>query len=190
MKTLVIIASHNSTSFNNAIKKRAVEKLKNDGHDIVVRDLYEMNFNPVLTKNDFEKLHGNNLPEEIVREQEYIKWAEKIIVIYPIWWTGMPAILKGYFDRVMLYGFAYKFDNTGLVKLLKGKEALIFSTSGQPKEHYEAIGMYDAMNKTTDLGIFDFVGINVKKHIYFPSIISANDSTRNEYLNTVEQELN
>jgi len=190
MKTLVIIASHSKNSFNNAIKEKAVASLKEKGHEVAVRDLYELNFSPVLTASDFEKLHSGNLPEDILKEQEYVSWAEKIVVIYPVWWTGMPAILKGYFDRIFLFGFAYKIDKTGVVKLLEGKEALIFSTSGMPKDLYESMGMYKAMNLTSDTGIFDFVGIKVKKHIYFPSITSVKDEERASYLDEVKNEIN
>lgn len=187
MKALVILASHNKKSFNTAIKEKVMEILNKNGYEVVLRDLYEMNYNPVLSSKDFEFLHSGNLPEDIKKEQEYVSWAEKIIVINPIWWTGMPAILKGYFDRTFLYGFAYKFDQTGLVKLLKGKDALIFNTTGQPKEAYEN-GMYNALNLTTNTGIYDFVGISVFKHIYFPSITSVSEEIRKEYLQEVENE--
>ncbi len=189
MKTLVIIGSHNKSSFNNSIKERVVEELKQKNHEIIVRDLYELQFDPVLTTKDFERLQTGNLPSDIKTEQDYISWAEKIVVIYPVWWTGLPAILKGYFDRVLLYGFAYKFDDKGLVKLLEGKEALIFSTSGMPKEAYESIGMYDAMKLTSDTGIFDFTGIKVKKHIFFPSVTSVSDDVRKTYLEETAEEI-
>jgi len=189
MKTLVIIASHNKTSFNNAIKDTIVKFLDNNGHAYDIRDLYDMKFNPVLTANDFENLHKGTLPEDILLEQKLLSEAEKLIIIYPIWWTNMPAILKGYFDRVLLYGFAYKFDNTGLVKLLSGKEALIFNTSGTDKNTYTENGMYEALNLTTDTGIFDFVGVKVKKHIHFSSIMNADDNTRNNYLKEVELQM-
>lgn len=188
MKTLVIIASHNKNSFNNAIKDVVLETLKAKGAEVVVRDLYELNFNPVLSNSDFEGLQSGNLPADIKTEQEYIAWAEKIIVINPVWWTGMPAILKGYFDRTFLYGFAYKFDSTGLVKLLAGKEALIFNTTGQPKELYEQ-GFYAAINMTSDTGIYDFTGIKVRKHVYFSSIMSVSDDARKEYLQQVKQDV-
>ncbi len=189
MKTLVILASHNKNSFNNAIKDKVMEVLKANNHEVVLRDLYAMNFNPVLTVKDQELNISGNTPEDIKTEQNYISWAEKIVVINPIWWTGMPAILKGYFDRTLLYGYAYKFDKTGLVKLLKGKEALILNTTGQPKEAYQN-GMYDALNMTSDKGIYDFVGIKVHKHMYFPSVSSVSDVVRSEYLKQVEDEVN
>jgi len=188
MKTLVILASQNKKSFNNAIKDKVMEILKEKNQEVVLRDLYDLNFNPVLTSEDQQKNYNGNPPEDIKTEQDYIKWADKIIVINPVWWTGMPAILKGYIDRVFSYGFGYKFDKTGLVKLLRGKEVLIFNTTGQPKEIYEK-GMYQAINMTTDTGIYDFVGIRVYKHIYFSSITSASEEERTSYLKQVENDV-
>ena len=182
MKHLIIYANHNSESFNASIRDAAFETYKKSGHDTVVRDLYELGFNPVLTVEDFQALQSGNLPQDIKIEQDYISWADQITFIYPVWWTGLPAILKGYIDRVFLYGFAYTVTETGLKGLLGDKKVLIFSTTGQSKEVYDSLGMYDAMDKTTNLGIFGFCDMKVQKHIYFPSVLSVNDETRKLYI--------
>ncbi|MEJ1715164.1 NAD(P)H-dependent oxidoreductase, partial [Escherichia coli] len=81
--------------------------LQKKGHEVEVRDLYEMQFQPTLGRS--EMIGG--IGEDVVVEQEYLKWADVITFIYPIWWTGLPAIMKGYIDRVFSYGFAYKYVN-------------------------------------------------------------------------------
>jgi NAD(P)H dehydrogenase (quinone) len=128
-----------------------------------VRDLYEVGFDPVLRGTDFEAYQSGKLPWDIKVEQDEISWADFITFVYPIWWTGIPAVLKGYFDRVFSYGFAYAIDENGeLQRLLSGKRVAVFNTHGQPWDLYTKTGMYDAMNKTSDTGIFEFTGMKVE----------------------------
>lgn len=185
MKHLIVYAHFNSSSLNASIKDAYVKGLKSKGHEVIVRDLYEMKFNPVLSQEDIASNYAGKLPEDIQREQEYIREADVITVISPIWWTGFPAVLKGYFDRVLLYGFAYKYDEQGLVKLLKGKKAVIINTTGQPKEVYEP-DMYNALRQTSDNGVFDFCGIEVLQHIFYPSAMSSPDDVLQGYINNAE----
>jgi NAD(P)H dehydrogenase (quinone) len=91
----------------------------------MVRDLYGDNFQPVLTTNDFEALQSGNLPADIEREQQNITDANYIWVVFPVWWTNMPAILKGYIDRVFLNGFAYTMKGDQPIGLLHGKKVVI-----------------------------------------------------------------
>ncbi len=94
---------------------------------------------------------------------------------------------KGYVDRVFSLGFAYTFEETGgAVGLLKGKKAVIFNTQGTPREQYEAFGMYGAMTKTCDAGVFAFCGIEVINHTFFPAVPFVDDATRRGYLAEVK----
>lgn len=181
MNHLIIYANHNDGSFNHAVRDNLEKGFSEMGHSVRVRDLYAMQFNPVLTTDDFKKLHAGQLPNEILEEQQHITWADVITIVHPVWWTGFPAILKGYIDRVFLYGFAYKMGAKGAEGLLNGKKVLIFSSTGQPKEAYEN-GMYQAMNMTTNTGIFEFCGMEVIEHVYFPSVLSVSDDTRALYI--------
>lgn len=184
MKYLIIYAHPNPGSFNHAILETVEAELKKHGHETLVRNLNALNYNPVLSANDFAGLKSGNLPDDIKAEQQHVTWADVLVVIHPVWWTGMPAILKGYFDRTLLYGFAYKFDKNGLVKMLTGKKVLVFSTHGQPKEVYEK-EMYNAMNLTSNTGVYEFCGMEVVHHEYFSSVISVDDSARKAYIQKV-----
>ncbi|GKS14531.1 NAD(P)H dehydrogenase [Paenibacillus chitinolyticus] len=187
MKHLIIYAHPHTNSFNHAILDTAVSSIKRNGHDVVVRDLYELSFQPVLTTVDTASMRKGVIPEDIKTEQLHITEADVIIFIYPIWWTGLPAILKGYIDRVFAYGFAYALDEEGIVKLLKGKKGLIINTHGTPKEVYDQIGMTDGLKITSDTGIFDFTGIETVDHLLFGSVPNVDDSARKQMLQTVKQ---
>ena len=187
MNHLIIYANHNDGSFNHAVLENITEKYRSLGHEVTVRNLYKLNWNPVLTSEDLAALHNGQVPSDIATEQKLVARADMLTVIYPVWWTGMPAILKGYFDRVFSFGFAYGFTENGLEGFLKGKKVLLLSSTGQPKEIYEASGMYKAMNMTTDKGIFEFCAMDVIAHIYFPSIQSVSDEIRGEYIESVKE---
>ncbi|MGQ0452172.1 NAD(P)H-dependent oxidoreductase [Bacillus sp. SS-TM] len=124
--------------------------------------------------------------EGIKDEQEHISWADSITFIYPVWWAGLPAILKGYVDRVFSHGFAYAYGENGIEKLLSGKKGLLLSTMGNTKEAYTAGGMFDAMKKTADVGIFEFTGIETIEHTFYTSVPSVDDSVRKQYLEEVK----
>lgn len=181
MNHLIIYANHNDGSFNHALCNELIATYISLDHKVVVRDLYALGFNPVLTEADYKLMQIGQTPADILIEQEHISNADVITFLYPIWWTSMPAILKGYIDRVFAYGFAYKSTDKGSIGLLGPKKAFIVNTTGQPKSLYEK-GMYQALNMTTNTGIFEFCNIQVLDHLYFSSINSVSDTTRAEYI--------
>lgn len=187
MKQLIVYAHPNPASFNQSILKAAEETAKAKGDEVVVRDLYALNFDPVLKGSDFEKLMSGKTPADIKTEQDYIRWADALVFIYPIWWVGMPAMIKGYIDRVFTQGFAFSIGANGVEKLLTGKKAVIFNTQGQPREYYEACGMFDSLKKTSDFSIFEFCGINITQHSFFPAVPYVDDATRKGYLEEVRK---
>jgi NAD(P)H dehydrogenase (quinone) len=185
MKHLIVYSHPNPKSFCHAILETAMEALAAKRQDVVVRDLYALGFNPVLRADDLAGIQSGKIPADIKAEQDHIAAADILIVVHPVWWTGLPAMIKGYFDRVFSYGFAYSVEASGIVKLLTGKKAVIFNTQGTPQQLYEQSGMFEAMKKTSDTGIYGFCGIEVVSHLFFGAVPYVNESTRKEYLATV-----
>ena len=124
MSNVLIVHAHpEPASLTSALKDVAVEKLRADGHAVKVSDLYAMGWKPLADGQDFtdrsdaERLiyiaesknayrSGSQSPD-IAAEQDKLLWADAVLFSFPLWWFGMPAILKGWFDRVFAYGFAY-----------------------------------------------------------------------------------
>lgn len=182
MNHLIVFAHPHAESFNHAILNAAVEALQSNGHEVSVRDLNQLRFNPVLTTEDTAALREGNIPADIKTEQEFLAKADVVTFIYPIWWTGLPAILKGYVDRVFSYGFAYQYNaEGGIDKLLAGKKGLLVNTYGTPGEIYESIGMNASLKQTSGGGIFEFSGIEVVDHLLFGGVTSpdANEARKN-----------
>ena len=187
MKHLIIYSHPNSKSFCHAILDKVEAVLAAKKHDVVVRDLYALGFDPVLKSGDLAAIQSGKIPADIKVEQDYIAWSDIMTIIHPVWWTGLPAMIKGYIDRVFSYGFAYSVDASGIVKLLTGKKVIVFNTQGTPQDIYEKSGMFVAMKKTSDTGIHEFCGIRVLAHHFFGAVPYVDDATRKSYLEKVKQ---
>jgi NAD(P)H dehydrogenase (quinone) len=181
MKINIIYSNHHHGNFNEELLEKIKAHLLREGHEFVVRDLYKLDFNPVLKTRDFELISSGNIPEDIGREQDFVRWADMLIFIYPVWWGGMPAIVKGYIDRIFSWGFAYKSNGNGPYPLLTNKKVMIMSTMGQSREEYEN-GMFQSMNLINTEGIFGFCGIEVVGQHYFTSIHNITQVQKEEYL--------
>lgn len=190
MKHLVVYAHPNPESLNHSILGTTVNTLKKNGHEVVVRDLYALDFQPVLKPEDTAAMKVGKTPDDIKTEQEFIAEADVITFIYPIWWTGLPAILKGYVDRVFAFGFAYSAGPEGVIKLLEGKKGFIINTHGTPNEVYDEIGMTAGLKVTSDIGIWGFTGIEPVDHLLFGSIGYLDEEAYKGMLKKVEDTIN
>lgn len=163
MNHLIIYAHPNPQSFNRAILQQAVQA--SSEHQVIVRDLYSLNIHPNLAWQEFQDSLTGKYAAKIQTEHQYWQQADVITFIYPLWWMGFPAILKGYLDRVLTYGFAYTNGETESVGLLKGKKMQQFVTMGNSNQKYAGKGFLKSLDDTLGNGLFCFCGIeNVKMH--------------------------
>lgn len=139
--TLIIYAHPGTEGFNSRILDRARQFLDEKGEEYEVIDLYGINYDPVLKKEEHYTAGNKTITEENLEFQKKIKQASKLMFIYPVWWGGMPAILKGFLERVFTPGFAFKYRKDKLIKsipdkLLADKKAVCLITSGGPEIFY------------------------------------------------------
>jgi NAD(P)H dehydrogenase (quinone) len=186
MKTLIVYAHPNPKSFNHAIADTAERTLREAGHEVRVRDLYAINFNPVLTGQDFEANKAGATLPEVQTEKDHISWADQLLFVCPVWWVGRPAILQGYFDRVLHYGFAYKSGPNGIEGLLKHRKALVFQTTGTPEAVYKPMGMEKTLHMAVDEGVMKFCGIKDVTVKTFYGVPHTTDDNRHHMLDDVE----
>jgi len=186
MNHLIITTHFNPKSFTHAVSETVIQKSKADGETVEHIDLYADKFDPVLGGQDIDWMYqGGQIPENIKAYQEKIKNADKITIVYPIWWAQMPAMLKGFIDRVFTMGFAFLYDENGPKPLLPGKKAHIITCSGSPNEYYEASGMHAAILKTIDQGVFEFCGLETT-HTFFGNVMNGTDELRKGYLESLK----
>ncbi len=185
MDCLVIYAHPGPKSFNHAILERVENILRKAKRTFEVRDLYALKFNP--SAGPAEIYHpGVKAPRDVLREQRLVQEADTLVFIYPIWWFGMPAILKGYIDRVFSMGFAYRIDGEKLIGLLPGKRAVIINTTGVSREVFVREGQEEAMRKAIDSGIIEFCGMKIVEHRYLWEVQAIDDAARKRMLDDLE----
>lgn len=187
MKWLIIYAHPNELSFNNAIRETLVSELSANGLEYCERDLYSLGFNSTLSSNDFKAMHSGTQLPDILQEQKHITEADVIVFIYPIWWAGMPAIVKGYIDRVFSHGYAYRNNGTNIEPLLVGRRAIVINTMGSAYQEYYNSGMVEAIKLTVQSGILSFVGLEVVSHVMFGGVPSSTLEERQAWLLRVKE---
>ena len=106
MNALNILSSHYDQAFNNVLMESFNSALADEKHTQETLDLYKQNFNPVMRGDDFNQFMKKEMPKDILFLQDKIAKADVITYFYPVWWNDMPAIMKGWIDRVFSKGFA------------------------------------------------------------------------------------
>lgn len=134
MSKLLIIYTHPNHEGNHGYLLKEIEEELNKRNfkDYKIIDLYKEKYNPVLKDEELYSMNKRELSEENQKYQKLIKEANKLIFIYPTWWQNLPAILKGFIDRVFVGGFAFRYRLGVPMPLLRGKKAAIFTASGGP----------------------------------------------------------
>lgn len=184
MKILTVIAHPNTDkSFNHAIAKTVIDTLKANGHEVVVRDLYADHFDPVLPHGE-EKLPVEELPKVIQDDMAHVRDADGLIFVHPNWWGGPPAILKGWIDRVLRAGFAYRFSAEGAVPMLADKGAVIFTTSNTPGDVEEQV-YHNPMANFWKTIVFGLCGSRSCDYRNFESVIMSTPEQRADWLHEV-----
>lgn len=189
MKVLIVYCHPRKESLNYSILKVSKETLEKNGHEVVVRDLYGMKFNPVLEGDDAIHIENNKFvrnnaefPKDVKIEMDYILGADLLMYIYPIWWNGFPAMLKGYVDRVFQHGFAYSFESDEPRKNFSGKKALFIHTTGQPQDTPEAKLLTERIISTTSGWMFNSNDVEVLDHLVYGRVPYLNPQELNEIL--------
>ena len=189
MKVSVILAHPNPESFNHAIARAAVETLSSLGHTVRFHDLYREKFDPLLPAEEIAR--DADLDPVIAEHCREIAETDGLIVVHPNWWGQPPAILKGWVDRVIRPGVAYRFleGDTGEgvpVGLLNAKAALVFNTGNTPlQREREVFG--DPLENLWKNCIFAFCGVPEFHRSYFTVVVTSTEEERKIWLDQVRK---
>jgi NAD(P)H dehydrogenase (quinone) len=170
MRHLIIIAHPRRGSFNMKLANAYGDELSRRGHEVDLRDLYALRFDPVLSARDLAAALEGRTPRDIGREQAAIRDAQVLTLVAPMWWSSFPAIMKGYIDRVFAEGFAYSMKGGRYRPLLTGKKGVIITTTAASADELAAGGTRRAVKAIQDVGVMEFCGIEMLRHLYFSSI--------------------
>ena len=136
MRVLVIYCHPDATSFASALHAAVIESLAASGHAVTDLDLYGENFNPIMTREQHDEYSDDpRYVESVKKYARQLADAEAIVAVYPTWWYGLPAMLKGYFDRVWAPGIAFDMEEDGNVatnRLAHIRRIAVVTTYGSP----------------------------------------------------------
>lgn len=188
MKVLLVFAHPEPRSLNAALRDVAIDELKTQGHEVRVSDLYAEHWKSAIDRADFPALSPDErlvpilsskkafdtdtLTEDVKAEIDKLVWADVLMLQFPLWWFSMPAILKGWVDRVFAYGFAYgvgehserRWGDRYGEGTMAGKRAMLIVTAGGWAEHYSPRGVNGAIEDLLfpiNHGILYYPGYNV-----------------------------
>jgi NAD(P)H dehydrogenase (quinone) len=208
MNVFIVHAHPEPHSFNAALTDTAVRFLESAGHTVQVSDLYAMQFDPVSDRRNFtsvadagyfkqqrEELHASEtggFAADVLAEIEKLEWCDALILQFPLWWFGMPAILKGWADRILVMGRIYGggrwYDNGTFA----GKRAMLSLTTGGPESIYLSDGLNGDIQQILypiNHGILRFTGFDVLPPFIAWGPAHADNDTRTSYLAAFRQRL-
>ncbi|AZP04862.1 NAD(P)H-dependent oxidoreductase [Jeotgalibaca ciconiae] len=195
MKALIVYAHPRKESFSYALLNRVKKVLEKKNYEVEVRDLYAMNFNPILdgpdmiytNEGDFVR-ENNEYPADVKIEQQLIMESELLIYLFPIWWNGMPAIMKGYIDRVFQHGFAYSFTSDEPKRRFTGKRALFLTPTGQPQSLTgEDTKITQAIKTLTSEWLFNSIDVEIIDHIFYGRVPYLSREELEDYIEETEE---
>lgn len=184
MHIYIVFAHPSQRSFSRAVLESFTRGLREAGHSFDIADLYAMGFRSEMDEDHYlremREDPGAPVPDDVRVEQEKIDRADGLAFIYPVWWSDCPAIMKGWFDRVLTYGYAYYLDGDGerrsRIRIDKG---LALCSAGHTVEHLEEIGIAESMRR---IMLNDrLLGVGVKSaHMEILGGMMPNDDTYRE----------
>ena len=188
MRVLIVLAHPKSDSFNAAVCGALCDGLAQAGHQPDMADLYAEGFDPVLRGSELATLGtGRPLPD-VAEYQERIRQAQALAFVFPIWWFGAPAILKGFVERVFQEEFAFRFTASGKIQgLLPHEKALVICTSGVSAALYRLFRFGRPLEKSFDEWTLKICGIHRVRRIMLHDVLTADDSTRARYLERIRR---
>lgn len=184
MKKIAIINGHpNKDSFNFGVAEAYRKGAEQSGAEVKDITIAALKFDPVL---QFGYQKRMELEPDLLKAWEIIQWADHLVWIHPVWWGGLPALMKGFIDRLFLPGLAYSYRENSVWwdKLLKGKTAHIMTTLDQPGWYYRLFYGRPSINQLKK-STLEFCGIKPVKVTYIGIVRNSTAIQREKWLEKV-----
>lgn len=163
MHVLTVIDHPNPNSFSHAVATLFMAGAEAAGHSTEPADLHAEGFNPLWTMADSESNGVTNVPADVIREQARIARADAICLIFPLFWWGMPAMTKGWIDRVWSWGWAYDQLDDSEKSLQRNRSGLLLIPAGARSDEVEGKGYRAALDTCWTKGTFGFFGFSPRR---------------------------
>lgn len=187
MHVYILFAHPSPRSFSNSVLEAFARGLGDAGHTFEITDLYAMNFKSEMDVAEYEREVGSDrdapVPPDVKLEQETIARADALAFIFPVWWSDCPAKLKGWFDRVFTYGYAYFYDENGQRGTkINIQKALVICSAGNTVEYMEELGIAESMRRIMLKDRLLGVGVKEARMEILGGMMPKDDTHRDENL--------
>lgn len=169
LKHAVIIAHPDPHGFTGTMGRTYAAAARGAGDRVVVRDLYDMDFDPRLQLGELAR-PGYRPAQDVAEERAVLKDANVFALFYPLWFNAPPAILKGYIDRVFSLGFGFRPEGGGQAPQLSGRKLISFTVSGAPDHWVRETGAMGALYALVDKHLAAMCGLTVVAHHHFGGV--------------------
>lgn len=196
MKTLIVYYHPYKGSYCNAILNAVISGLKKSGQPNKVIDLEADGFDPVMKAKDLmafgqagrgEDIATTDVDPVILRYKKKLEWSERVVMIFPIWWMTMPAMMKGFVDKVIFPGVAYDMDGGRLKSRLKSlRQVTVISTMNTPADTYRDI-FGNSLEGSLVKGTFNQIGIHDVEWISLNMVKQSGQEVRQMWLEELEE---
>lgn len=182
-RILILLGHPDSRSFCGALAEAYASAARQAGHEVQSIAVGDLHFDPVLHHGYRQR---QELEPDLQRAREALVWAEHLVVIFPVWWGGMPAGLKGIFDRVFLPGFAFKYreNSPWWDRLLSGRSAHAILTMDTPPWYYRWVYRQPGVHQIRKT-ILEFCGFKPVKVTLLGPVRHASEARRAQWLTLV-----
>jgi len=183
MKVLIVYAHPEKKAFPSEVLESFAAGLEASGHSIEIIDLYQDGFDPATTRSE---VYGETIPDEIADYQHMVASADGLAFIAPTWWNGFPAILRGWIDRVLSYGFAYTASDNplGTKGLLQHKKVTVIQFLPENEAAKKSSGVTQSIKQINSANFTDICGIPIMEQHFFDSGKSISEEERTLALET------
>jgi NAD(P)H dehydrogenase (quinone) len=155
---LVVLCHPLRSSFCGEVGERFIEGLDRAGHTHELADLYRERFDPVFSAEDYGQFRGRALEPRLLEEQARVDRADAVALVSPIWWLSLPAMLKGWFDRVWSNGWAYEWEHDPEGSLLAERPFALLLTAAGSRATWDRYGYAAALDATLRVGLLGWCG--------------------------------
>jgi NAD(P)H dehydrogenase (quinone) len=173
-KHSVIFCHPAATSFTQSVADRYCLAARQCGHEVITRNLYGMNFDPVLKDGERPSSHPYVLAPDVEHELELLSGTDVFVLVYPIWFGMPPAMLKGYVDRVLGAGFPHRAVRERTTHpLMSGKDLVSFTSSGTSRQWLDEQGAFQSLRKVFDTYLCHAFSLASAQRVHFPNIVEG-----------------
>ncbi|MBY4275321.1 NAD(P)H-dependent oxidoreductase [Rhodococcus fascians] len=162
MNTLVVVSHPDPHSLTHQVAHSVIDAIQSTGTAVETADLAAESFDPRFSAADLSLYRGNgSTPSDVAEEQTRIDRAEHLVLVFPMYWWSMPALLKGWIDRVFVEGWAYEYGDRVFVKKLDRLTVHLVVVAGDDADSFERHGVYQAVRTQIERGIIEYCGATV-----------------------------